>query len=784
MSNLLAVPFKKTYNIDVEEPVRSYLRHQGAAHPDAFRSDIDRWQSLRRDGVGGVVHVDRVNTALSYHAQLLSILTKLPTDIQLEIAYAPVFSPTSIPIALRNIAFERAAVLFNLAALYSQLAASEDRSNADGIKRASSYYQQAAGTFSYLRTSALPKLVFSPDDEEQPFDLSESFVHGLERLMLAQAQECWWQNAKLSNYKNPLLAKLAAHTAALYQSAITTIRDSSPAITQHFPSGWLPHIDAKRYHFEAVAQYRQSLAEFEARKYGVELARLDQARNAAKQAYDIARRGKVAPAVLQDVQSLLDTLQKDYARAERDNYLIYHDDVPAASVLPPIPPSDIAKLVVVQGLLNPDSFIGEQGPLFGEMVGWGARAAIDIYNDRKQNLLREKIVDATQRLKDKADETLRSHNLPSALEALERSTGLPPSLLHKAEQVRREEGPTRIEAAIADVQRLARQDTAILDEAMDILDNEASEDEAMRTNHSFDRMPSHEANLELIEKERRYRDILTRAASSDDTVQQKWDEWEGSIGLLAGDQAELEAIVPSATISNTRSSPEGAEAWKHARALRVVLEALDTLHRSQQDFVRRAQSLADADDIHARIVSAASGLEKLAEVKPEMFEDLMDEELAKYDKFLDEVQKAESKQGELLADIERCNERFVRSRREDASVKTREEALRALEHSYQKYREIVKNLNEGIKFYNDLAQIFIDFKASCKSWSLQRSAEIHALSRSVETVSLEDATPQQDPQAAAPRTRHDRPSTRLPALTSNDWEFEEVVLPPGPRRGR
>ena len=28
----------------------------------------------------------------------------------------------------------------------------------------------------------------------------------------------------------------------------------------------------------------------------------------------------------------------------------------------------------------------------------------DIYNDRKQNLVREKIVDATQRLKDKADE--------------------------------------------------------------------------------------------------------------------------------------------------------------------------------------------------------------------------------------------------------------------------------------------------------------------------------------------------------------------------------------------
>lgn len=65
MSNLLALPFKKTYNIDVKEPVRAYLLENGANHPDAFRSDINKWQLLRKDGVGGsIVHVDRVNAAL------------------------------------------------------------------------------------------------------------------------------------------------------------------------------------------------------------------------------------------------------------------------------------------------------------------------------------------------------------------------------------------------------------------------------------------------------------------------------------------------------------------------------------------------------------------------------------------------------------------------------------------------------------------------------------------------------------------------------------------------
>ncbi|KAJ7364036.1 BRO1-like domain-containing protein [Mycena albidolilacea] len=781
MSNLLGFPFKTTYNIDIKEPVRNYLLVNGAIHPDAFRNDINRWQNLRKDGVGGVVHVDRANAALSYHAQLLSVLTKLPTDIGVEISYAPVFAPTSVPITLRNIAFERAAVLFNLAALYSQLAASEDRSTADGIKRAIPNFQAAAGTLSYLRTSVLPKLAFAPDDEEIPLDLSVSFVYGLEWFMLAQAQECWWQNARLNHYKNPLLAKLAAHTAALYRSAITTIREVEPLIQQLFPSAWLAHIEAKQYHFEAVSQYRQSLAELEASKYGVELARLGQARAAAKQAYDIARRGKVAPAVLQDVQSLLDTVQKDYARSERDNDLIYHDDIPAVSALPVIPHSAIAKPTVVPGLLNPESVVGPEGPIFAEMIGWGAQEAINIYNDRKQNLVKEKIVDGAQRLKDEADETLRLLNLPSSLEALERSAGLPPSLLQKAEQVRLEDGPAKIEAAIADVHRLGQQDTHILDEAMDILDNEASEDEAMRKDAAFDRPPSYEANVELIEKERRYRDILVRASVSDETVRQKWDEWEGDIVQLTADEAELEAAVPSTNLSHSnRSSAEAADALKHSRALRVALEALDSLHRELQDFVRRAQSLADADDIYPRVLSAASGLEKLAEVKPEMFEDVSDQELAKYDKFLEEINRGESRQAELLATIERRNEQFLQSRREDPSLKARENALRALDLSYQKYREIVKNLNEGIQFYNDLAQILIDFKAQCKTWSQQRSSEIHALARLVQAASLED----EDASSSPPRRaqRDERSSSRLPALTSSDWGFEEVALPPGPRR--
>ena len=150
--------------------------------------------------------------------------------------------------------------------------------------------------------------------------------------------------------------------------------------------------------------------------------------------------------------------------------------------------------------------------------------------------------------------TLRSLNLPASLDALERPIGLPPSLLKKAEEVRLEEGPNRIEESIENVEKLAEYNAKLLDEvcpvlhfknlqpdcifmqAMDILDSEASEDEAARSVKPLKRLPSHVANDELTSKAERYRHILTQAQDSDELVRQKWDDCETNIRTLTWDE--------------------------------------------------------------------------------------------------------------------------------------------------------------------------------------------------------------------------------------------------------
>ena len=85
-----------------------------------------------------------------------------------------------------GINFERASVLFNLGAAYSQKAHQQNLKTAEGVKMAFNFFQLAAGSFALLKDNSpvwFPTVISS--------DLAVSTLASLELLMLAQAQECF-----------------------------------------------------------------------------------------------------------------------------------------------------------------------------------------------------------------------------------------------------------------------------------------------------------------------------------------------------------------------------------------------------------------------------------------------------------------------------------------------------------------------------------------------------------------------------------------------------------------
>lgn len=95
------------------------------------------------------------------------------------------------------------------------MAASERRAELEGIKRALGYLtvsyialnvdsgkvsshfaQSAAGVLGYLITSILPGFKNElPTPNSAGYDMTESFLCAMREFVLAQAQECFWQQA-------------------------------------------------------------------------------------------------------------------------------------------------------------------------------------------------------------------------------------------------------------------------------------------------------------------------------------------------------------------------------------------------------------------------------------------------------------------------------------------------------------------------------------------------------------------------------------------------------------
>jgi hypothetical protein len=75
-------------------------------------------------------------------------------------------------------------------------------------------------------------------------------------------------------------------------------------------------------------------------------------------------------------QSLLEILDSNLTRAQRDNDLIYHQDVPSVSSLPLIQPASMVSNIVPPGLLEPRRTLGNNNLIFGELIGLGAQTAI------------------------------------------------------------------------------------------------------------------------------------------------------------------------------------------------------------------------------------------------------------------------------------------------------------------------------------------------------------------------------------------------------------------------
>jgi hypothetical protein len=199
----------------------------------------------------------------------------------------------------------------------------------------------------------------------------------------------------------------------------------------------------------------------------------------------------------------------------------------------------------------------------------------------------------------------------------------------------------------------------------------------------------------------------------------------------ADNQDKVDAFVPSA--QRTKLSPESAAASQKVR------EALNDLSRSEARRRRMIEDLRfrmEADDIRIStfllpLMPDDAILEETAAMflsAPADFEDFFSRRLeSHYAENQNECRLDQAESGKLRARLREANSNFVKSRRTDTSLEDRERALQKLETGYLKFLEIAQNLDEGRKFYNELARMLGRWREEIRGFVYQRKKEARDL---------------------------------------------------------
>lgn len=285
-------------------------------------------------------------------------------------------------------------------------------------------------------------------------------------------------------------------------------------------------------------------------------------------------------------------------------------------------------------------------------------------------------------------------------------------------------------------------------QALDILDSEATENEnliARQPHLANSRPPSHIANAHLIATSNQYDATIKQAVGSDGQVKQKWEEWRHLIEILAGGevcpmdltiadgQSDIEDHVPT-TAGTAGTLPQSV------RPLRASLEDLDDLIAHRAELIAEARRIAAADDVRPQVLQEATKLAHggSGDVKPEWFEGVFDKSMGKYDGIKQDLDNEAARQDRLMerirvshsamlsdsADDQEQNAAFLAQRRDDPRVKEREARLQEMDMAYWKWREIVDNAEEGIKFHRAFGEMLGGFKNACAQFLNSRRADM------------------------------------------------------------
>lgn len=759
---MIPVSFKCTAKFDIATPLNGYLESKyGKTEAGRHAEAVSALQTMRND----VASVQSANEGCRevlarYLHALDGAAAKFPvseTSVRIPFVWTDTLKP-SRQVSLFSWAYERASVLFNLAALESYFACTTSRDSPEGIERAAKHYCTCAGILLKLKTDVNSRLIGALPLDMMPEGLtmvsvgpqmcgvaswrpaaftrhcyqrlsSPSLCHftlllvlslQLMNVQLAQAQACYYEMAQRRSMKPETLARIAGQAADLYRAASRALSESQLAdIEDGYPWGAYLRMHAASFDsasFWQMSHKARADADATGAGYGVEIAWLTVADNASRAAVNAVQSSPHPLAAKLDVTNTILLQQKVAGRraeAENDNNKIYCNPIPPARDLPAIPRAELAKPLAASDYAE---FKGRD--LFAGVVPVEVNSAMTELDDRLTLLATEAKDRATKATEDTRG-ALSALGLPGALDANEGSgAGLPPALWERIRKV-------QIAGGLAELNRLFTSNAAAREAAVktlgrvtQTLDDEASADAACRRQFGarWTATPSDVISAEIRGEAAKYSKVAEAAGASDATVAAKMEANQDVLAELDLSKATLDAHIPAGAGAGGAAGAAGAAAESLRSQLREALAALNHLLDERP---RLAAAIKERFDRPAAVAAyiavtgsgatSSGGAGAAADAAAPssgsdastsaVTERLLTSGTAAATRALDENL---SKTAASLETIRALHARYGEVRAQDERTVARERALQRLAQGVDRHEELRSNLREGENFYRDL----------------------------------------------------------------------------------
>uniref|UniRef100_A0A914GYL8 BRO1 domain-containing protein n=1 Tax=Globodera rostochiensis TaxID=31243 RepID=A0A914GYL8_GLORO len=696
MVNFLSVPLKTTNEVDLYKPLKSYIDSLSEL-TDELRIEsnegLTELNKLRNRACCQPLdkHQSSLDVITRYYDQLCAMEAKLPitpTQNPVSFKWKDAFDKGSLffsraSLTLNDSSFERACVLFNCGALMSTIASNQQTHTDEELKTMARLFQQSAGVFSRLKDTVLALVQQEPTTS----DLLPDTLTALVAMMVAQAQEAIYIKAEKDKIKPASLLKIAAQCADFYQDAQKLM--NREAVKRIWDKEWTQSVAGKGLVFASLAQFHAAETSLEEHKYG-------------EQAY--------LPNAFLEESALV---KKELERATRDNDFIYHERVPDFKTLPLLPKAPLAKPNVTFPLST------RFKDLFESLVPVSVQNALSTFEARRSEVINidvGRMREYTQLM----NACLASMNLPAALDDVTKQEQCPESIREKSAKVKNNGGISAMSAKINELPLLYKRNDEILNETSRIIKEEKENDDGLRVQFQskWTRVPSDRLTAPLLQELGKYRGIMHTASNSDALVRNKFEANRRGIELLSMTENDLRTAIPGIGANKgNANSPT-------VNTLRNLLDQSQEIKVEREGIEKELKKIrCDMSNEFAKALTQNGVIneEKMSSEKiHELFKPLKDS-----------IDKSIKRQETVMAEVERWSKRFLEERH-TAGGAERENLLKQLATSYDAFIEIHSNLNEGMKFYNDLTANLIRLQQKVSDFCFARQTEKEDLMKQVQ----------------------------------------------------